>query len=90
MNKQQLIDTLAEETNLPKSQVGRVLDALTKTVTDELQLGEEVTLHGLGKFSPAHRKARTLNSPLVGGEKHIPASTVAKFKPAKALKDALN
>jgi len=90
MNKQQLIDTLAEETNLPKAQVGRVLEALTSTVTTALQDGQEVTLHGLGKFATSERKGRTLNSPLVGGTKEIPASTVAKFKAASTLKKALN
>lgn len=90
MNKQQLIDTLAEDTNLPKTQIGRVLDSLASTVTTALQDGQEVTLHGLGKFATVERKGRTIKSPMVGGEKEIPASTVAKFKPSKALKEALN
>ncbi|QNJ57352.1 DNA binding, HU-like domain protein [Pseudomonas phage Dolphis] len=90
MNKQQLIDTLAEDTNLPKTQIGRVLDSLASTVTTALQDGQEVTLHGLGKFATVERKGRTIKSPMVGGTKEIPASTVAKFKPAKALKEALN
>lgn len=90
MNKQQLIEELASQTDLPKSQVGRVLEALTETVTNALNDGEDVTLHGLGKFSAVERKARTVNSPVAGGKIEVPASTGAKFKPAKALKDALN
>lgn len=90
MNKQQLIDELANQTDLPKSQIGRVLEALTETVTTALKDGREVTLHGLGKIARVERKARTVNSPLAGGKIQVPASQAPKFKPSKALKEALN
>lgn len=90
MNKQELITELAEKVDLPKSQIGRVLEALGETVTERLASNDEVTLPGLGKLATATRAARTLTSPLVGGKKVVPAHTVAKFKASSALKAALN
>lgn len=90
MNKQELITELADKADLPKSHVGRVLEALGEVATDQLSAGEDVALPGLGKLSTGTRAARTVKSPLVGGTKHVPARRVAKFKPSSALKTALN
>lgn len=89
MNKQELIDDLATISGESKAAIARVLEALTQSVTSELEDGGEVTLPGLGKFSIGHRSARTVTSPLVGGTMEIPATRTAKFKAAKPLKDAL-
>ncbi len=90
MNKQQLIDALAESTRESKSTVNSVLDGLIGLVTSELNSGNEVTLHGLGKLKPTHREARQGRNPATGEPITIEASHGVKFAPAKALKDALN
>lgn len=90
MNKQELIATLSDATGETKATIGRVLDTLTTVIIGELRDGNEVAIDNLGKFSVTTRKARTVTSPLVGGSKEVPASRGAKFKPWKALKEALN
>ena len=55
-----------------------------------LLAGKPVTLHGFGTFELKKRDARTGRNPRTGEPVEIAASTSVAFKPAKALKDALN
>ena len=70
MNKQQLIEAIANEVEVTKATAAACLDAFINTVTK--------------------RKATTGRNPQTGAAIKIPASTQPKFKPGKALKDALN
>jgi DNA-binding protein HU-beta len=49
----------------------------------------KVTLVGFGTFSKVHRKARKGRNPQTGATIKIKASNTAKFKPSKALKNAI-
>jgi DNA-binding protein HU-beta len=49
-----------------------------------------VSLLGFGSFSVVKRKARTGLNPKTKEPMKIKASKAPKFKPGKALKDALN
>lgn len=90
MNKQQLIETIAGHCGESKATVDRVISSMTTTIGDALAAGDEVNLPGIGKFVVVDRKARTVNSPMTGGKRDIPASRTAKLRVAKPLKDSLN
>jgi DNA-binding protein HU-beta len=49
-----------------------------------------VRLVGFGTFVTATRKAAKGRNPRTGEEIDIPASTSVRFKPGKALKDAVS
>ncbi len=89
MNKKELINLLAAETDLPKTAVASVLDALNAKIVSEVQEGRELVLHGLGKFSVSERQGRTGRNPRTGEDVAIPARKVPKFTAAKAFKDSL-
>ena len=89
MNKGELIDSLAGSTGTTKAEASRCLEALTTTVTEELQNGGVVVIPGFGTFSIGNRAARVGRNPRTGTQIDIPASRVAKFKAGKALKDAV-
>jgi DNA-binding protein HU-beta len=55
-----------------------------------LRKGEDVTLVGFGTFHVTERPARTGRNPRTREAIAIPAAKVPKFRPGKALKDALN
>ena len=90
MNKQDIIDIMAEQADISKAAAERALNAFTDTITNELGSGNEVVLVGFGTWSTSERAAREGRNPKTGETIQIPASTVAKFKAGKKLKDAVN
>jgi DNA-binding protein HU-beta len=59
-------------------------------VKTTLKKGGSVTLVGFGTFAVGKRTARIGRNPRTGDEIKIKAAKVPKFRPGKALKDALN
>ncbi|MDZ7588313.1 MAG: HU family DNA-binding protein [Parasphingorhabdus sp.] len=90
MNKQDLIASVADHSGLSKNDAGKAVDAVFDSITGALKKGGEVRLVGFGTFSTSKRKASTGRNPRTGEAMKIPASTQAKFKAGKGLKDAVN
>jgi len=89
VNKSELIDAIAKRADLSKAAAGRALDAAIETINSSLKKGGKVTLMGFGTFSVSKRAARTGRNPRSGAEIKIKAAKVPKFKPGRALKDAV-
>ncbi|MCH1492268.1 MAG: HU family DNA-binding protein [Luminiphilus sp.] len=90
MNKNDLIDAIAEEADLSKASAGRALDAAINAITGALKNQDTVSLVGFGTFSVKHRAAREGRNPRSGETIQIRASNAPAFKAGKALKDAVN
>lgn len=90
MNKTELIDKLAADTDLSKSQVSAVVSALEDTIVSEVKNGGKVSLPGFLTFEKGHRAARTGKNPQTGEALQIPAADVPKVKVGKGFKDAVN
>ena len=84
MNKQELIEAIANEVEVTKATAAGCLDAFINTVTKVLKKKGEVRLVGF------KRKATTGRNPQTGAPIKIAASTQPKFRPGKSLKEALN
>lgn len=89
MNKADLIERIAERADVSKSCAARALDAVISAIETSLATGETVTLAGFGAFSVVQRAARAGRNPKTGEALAIRAARVARFKPGKALKDAI-
>ena len=89
MNKSDLIEHIAAQADLSKAAAGRALDALTAAVRGALKKGQSVTITGFGTFAVTKRAARTGRNPRTGAAIKIKAAKVPKFRPGKALRDAL-
>ena len=83
MNKAELIDQLAKDAEITKSQANKALDSFTSTVIATLKKGERVTLVGFGTFSVSERAARNGRNPQNGDIIKIKARKVPKFKAGK-------
>ena len=90
MNKNELIDAIAAESDLSKASAGRALDAAIAAITGALTKQDTVSLVGFGTFSVKHRAAREGRNPRSGETIQIAASIVPGFKAGKALKHAVN
>jgi len=89
MTKSQIVASLAEKTTLSKKDVVGFLDTLTTLAYSEVKKNGEFVLPGFGKLVKVNRKARMGINPATGVKIQIPAKTVAKFRLAKAAKEAV-
>jgi DNA-binding protein HU-beta len=89
MNKSQLIEKISISADISKAAAERALNSFIDAVTEEIKSGEQVALVGFGTFSVSDRAARTGRNPQTGAIIQIAAAKVPKFKPGKALKDAV-
>lgn len=89
MNKSELIEAIAQEADISKAAAQKALDATTNAVTTALKQGDTVTLVGFGTFYVGERAERQGRNPKTGEPLTIAAAKTPKFRPGKALKDAL-
>lgn len=90
MNKKELIDRVASETEMSKDEATAAVDATFDSIVTTLKGGGSVRIVGFGNFEVSRRKASTGRNPRTGEPMNIPASNVPKFKAGKALKEAVN
>ncbi|KQR77239.1 DNA-binding protein [Burkholderia sp. Leaf177] len=90
MNKQELIDAVANQAGIAKSAVEETINAFLETVTKAVIKGDAVQLIGFGSFGTGSRAARAGRNPKTGEPLQIAASKTVKFTAGKAFKDAVN
>jgi len=90
VNKNDLIAAVAASTNLTKTDAANAIDSILAVITKSLKKKDKVLLVGFGTFQVSRRKAGEGRNPQTGEKIKIPASNVPRFKPSKALKDAIN
>ena len=89
MNKQSIIEAVHMKLGGTKVQAEEAVETMITTIIDSLKKGTEVSIAGLGIFAVKARKARTARNPRTGEAIQVAAMNVPKFKPAKALKEAV-
>ena len=90
MNKADLINMVAEEVNMTKTQATETVNTVFECIGETLKDGTKVSLTGFGTFTLNNRKARMGRNPQTGAAIKIPAKNVVKFKPGKELNDTVN
>lgn len=89
MNKNELINAVAERANLTKKDSEIAVSAVIDAITDALCDGEKVQLVGFGSFEVKKREARVGRNPKTKESIEIPATKVPVFKAGKLLKDSV-
>lgn len=90
MNKSDLINAVSEAAGLTKGQASDAVAAVFNSIENSLKTGDKAAFIGFGTFSTSERAAREGRNPATGKTINIAAKTVAKFKPGKALAEAIN
>ena len=90
MNKQDLVNQVADSSGLSKSDASKAVESVFDTITSTLKSGGDVRLVGFGTFSVSQRKASTGRNPRTGDPVDVPAKRVPYFKPGKEMRNALN
>ena len=89
MKKNQLIAAVASKADCSKEVANACYDAIIECIMESVKAGDKVDLSDFGKFelkvTPAHQGV----NPATGEKIEIAESKSLKFKPAKAIKEAL-
>ncbi|MDR1162950.1 MAG: HU family DNA-binding protein [Candidatus Accumulibacter sp.] len=89
MNKAELIEAIADKTDLSKAAAGKALDAVVDTIVQAVVRGDGVSLVGFGSFKSAYRAAREGRNPKTKEKLKIPATTVPRFSAGATFKKAV-
>ena len=90
MNKDDLINKIASNLDMKKTEARAAVDSVITNIVDSLKNGKEVRLVGFGTFLVSKREARTGRNPRTGETIQIPAKKVPKFRAGKDLKNSIN
>lgn len=90
MNKTELVNVVATETNIAKKDVDAVITATIKAITDALKEGDKVAIIGFGTFEAKATAEREGRNPKTGETITIAASKKPVFSASKVLKDEVN
>ncbi len=85
MNKNDLVESIAQSANISKVAAERGLSGMLQTMSSAMEEGERVTLVGFGSFSIIDRAARLGRNPKTGEEVPIPSRRGVRFRPGKEL-----
>ena len=90
MTKTELINEVANKTELTKKDCEKAVNAVIESITDALIMGDKVQLVGFGTFEVKERAAREGINPRTKEKIEIPASKLPVFKAGKALKEVVS
>lgn len=89
MNKSELINAMAEQAGLSKTEARKALDAFMNCVENALVNGDKVSLVGFGTFLTIDKGERKGINPATKAEIVIAAKKVVKFKPGADLSEKI-
>ncbi len=89
MNKADIAVKVQDVLGSTKADAERAVETVIESIHKGLKSGDEVSIAGLGIFVTKARPAREGRNPRTGETIRIAASRTPKFRPAKALKDAV-
>jgi DNA-binding protein HU-beta len=87
VNKQGLIDAVADCGEDSKAATGEAIGAVLGTIVRALTAGDSLQLVGFGSFSTGQRAARIGCNPSTGAEMQIAAAMTVKFMAGKSFTD---
>src|ERR1700680_1640969 len=90
MNQSELIEKVAQTTELNQAAAGQAVKAVENAILEGLLASEAVRVSGLGIFNVAARPAREGRNPRTGESIEIAASKAVRFHAGKAVKDDIN
>lgn len=89
MTRREIVDLVRAKAYCTKEGAESAVDALFAELTGRLKREGTAALPGFGSFKVSKRGARMGRNPRTGEALRIKASKSVRFKPAKALKEAL-
>ena len=86
MTKADIIEEIAKNTGLTKSDIALVANQFISTLIEGLKQSKHIELRGFGSFDVKKRAQRVARNPKSGEQVIVPERDVPVFKPSKELK----
>ncbi len=90
MNKQEVINKVAEKAGVTKKDAALVVNAFIDVIKEALAKKNAVRLIGFGTFDIRNRAARKGRNPRTKKEINIPERIVPVFRPSSTMKEMVN
>jgi integration host factor subunit beta len=90
MTKSELIDAVAEQTNITKSRAELLVNCVFDSMTSALKRGKGIEIRGLGSFTVREYKPYNGRNPRTGDPVHVASKRLPFFKVGKELKEMVN
>lgn len=89
MTKSDIVNEIAERTNVDKENVLKVVESMMSTVKNNMAGGKNVYLRGFGSFIVKKRAAKTGRNISKNTAIIIPEHYIPSFKPAKVFMEKI-
>ena len=90
MTKQNIVDTVSDDTGLTKVETEAVMNGVMTTIIEALATNNRVELRGFGTFGVKHRMPKKARNPGTGEPIYLPERFVPTFKPSKMMRLRVN
>jgi DNA-binding protein HU-beta len=87
MIKADIVNRVADLTDVPRVTAAQAVDTIIDTMKDALGDGKRIELRGFGVFQVRDRKKGVGRNPKTGVEVEITPGKTVRFKPGKELKN---
>ena len=87
MIKADLVNRVADSSDVPRAQAARAVDTILAAMKHALSRGKRIELRGFGVFQVRDRKRGVGRNPKTGVEVAIAPGKTVRFKPGKVLRD---
>jgi len=89
VTKKDLIDRIADQTNIKRVMVKRVIQRFLDEIVDELGKGNRLEFRDFGVFESRVRAPRIAQNPKTLERVHVPGKRTVKFKIGRLMKSQL-
>ncbi|KAF0189521.1 MAG: bacterial nucleoid DNA-binding [Desulfobulbaceae bacterium] len=90
MNKSELIEALAQETDLSPRDAAAVTNTIIETMIETLAKGDNIEIRGFGSFVIKHYRSYEGRNPKSGKKIEVAPKKLPFFKVGKELREMVN
>lgn len=89
VTKRDLVQAIAEETNVQQQKAKEVIQCFLDRIIDELANGNRLEFRDFGVFEPKAKAPRIARNPRTGDKIQVPEKVTVKFKAGRMMKEKL-
>lgn len=89
VTKKELVDRIADETGLRRTEVKKTVQMFLDEIVEQLAQGNRLEFRDFGVFEVTERASRVAQNPKTLERVHVPAKRTVKFKSGRLMKQSV-